>query len=145
MGFVRRSLLDELLDLARGYGLDAVYVFGSRADEIAGRVMGREMLARPASDVDIGVLPRRGTRLTARDRVRLAGKLEDMLDVGRVDLVVLPEASAFLAVDVIQGELLADLDPDRTAEFELYVLRRGGDLLGFERRRVEAVLSEGAR
>lgn len=103
------------------------------------------MSTRPASDVDIGVLPRRGTRLTARDRVRLAAKLEDLFDVARVDLVVLPEASAFLAVDVIEGELLVDADPDRTAEFELYVLRRAGDLLGFERRRVEAVLSEGAR
>jgi predicted nucleotidyltransferase len=142
---MRRPLQDKLLDLAREYGLDAVYAFGSRAEEIAGRLTGKAVAARPASDVDIGVLPRRGTRLTARDRVRLAGKLEDLLDVGRVDLVVLPEASAFLAVDVIQGELLVDVDSDRTAEFELYVLRRGGDLLGFERRRVEAVLSEGAR
>jgi predicted nucleotidyltransferase len=134
-----------LLALAREYGVDAVYVFGSRADEIVGRLRGLEAPARPASDVDIGILPRRGTRLTARDRVRLAAKLEDLLGVGRVDLVVLPEASAFLAVDVIQGGLLVDLDPDRTAEFELYVLRRAGDLLGFERQRVEAVLGKGAR
>lgn len=142
---MRRSLRAELLDLAREYSLDAVYVFGSRAEEIAGRLNGEEALARPASDVDIGVLPQRGTRLTARDRVRLAAKLEDLLDVGRVDLVVLPEASTFLAVDVIEGQLLVDANPDRTADFELYVLRRAGDLLGFERQRVEAVLSEGAR
>jgi hypothetical protein len=61
-----------------------------------------------------------------------------------VDLVVLSEASAFLALEVIQGEILYEVDPDRTAEYELYVMRRAGDLALFERERVEQILTQKA-
>ncbi|MBM4127923.1 MAG: hypothetical protein FJ247_11335 [Nitrospira sp.] len=68
-------------------------------------------------------------------------ELEDILGVGRVDLVSLPEASPFLAVEIVRGELLYETDADRTAEYELYVLRRAGDLAPFEQERVRDVLS----
>jgi predicted nucleotidyltransferase len=122
-----------------------VYVFGSRASEVSGRVKGHAVPQAASSDVDIGVLPKRGHVLTARDRARLSAELEDLLGAPRVDLVVLPEALSFLAFEVIKGELLVDTNPDRTAEFELYVLRRTGDLLGFDSRRIESVLTERAR
>jgi len=134
--------VEELNGIAVRYRLAAIYVFGSRASEVAQRLAGEAVAAvHPGSDVDIGVQPASGVRLTARDRVRLAGALEDLLDVGRVDLVVLPEADPFLALDVIRGDLLYCDDKDAQAEEELHVLRRAGDLAPYARERWKQILS----
>jgi hypothetical protein len=42
-------------------------------------------------------------------------ELEDLLEVNRVDLVILPEADPFLALEVIRGELLYSEELDRQA------------------------------
>lgn len=136
------DLLQRLRDLARQYGLIAIYGFGSRAEEVAARVAGRAVeFSRPASDVDIGVLPAPGRRLTAAERADLAVALEDLLGVARVDLVILPEAPPFLALDIVRGQLLCATDPDAEAEYQLYVLRRAGDLAPFERERRRMILA----
>ncbi|MGB9871922.1 MAG: nucleotidyltransferase domain-containing protein [Anaerolineae bacterium] len=138
-------LLSRLDDLARQYGLIAVYSFGSRAEEMAARVAGRAVEpAHPTSDVDIGVLPAPGRRLTAAERADLTVALEDLLDVPRVDLVILPEAPPFLALDVVRGELLCTTDPDAEAEYQRYVLRRAADLAPFERERRRMILAREA-
>ena len=118
-----------LEELAAEYELLAIYVFGSRAEEIAARAAGRPVIAaHPDSDIDIGVEPLRGCRLTAQDRLRIVQHLETLLDAHRVDLVILPEANAFLAADVVRGELLLAADLDAEAEVQLYHLRRAADL-----------------
>lgn len=126
------DLQGALRRLLAEYGCAALYVFGSRADEIAARLTGTAPAAHasshPGSDVDIGVEPERGVRLTAEQRVLLTLALEDLFAVARVDLVVLPEASAPLAAEVVRGELLVCSDPDAEAETQLYYLRRLGDL-----------------
>jgi hypothetical protein len=48
-------------------------------------------------------------------------------------------------VDIICGELLYTSDPDQQARYELFVLRRAGDLLPFQRERTRMILEEGAR
>jgi len=127
-------LTDTLTKLCHEHALTALYVFGSRAAEVAARAAGEAAPAeRPGSDVDIGVLPSPATHLSAKARVRLAQRLESMLGVDRVDLVVLPEAEAFLAADVVRGELLAATDLDAEAESQLYYLRRAADLAPYLR------------
>ena len=127
-----------LLDMLRRYRLTAVYVFGSRAAEIAARATdgparsgGAPPPDHPHSDVDIGVQTTRGKRLSAEQRVRLVLELEDLFAVARVDLVVLSEADAPLAAEVVRGELLLCADPDEEAESQLYYLRRAVDLAPF--------------
>jgi len=119
----------ELETLAAEYGLLAVYVFGSRAEEVAARVAGGAVTAaHPDSDVDIGIEPLRHRVLAAQDRVRITQRLETLLGAPRVDLVILPEAEAFLAAGVVRGELLLATDLDAEAEVQLYYLRRAADL-----------------
>lgn len=143
------SLGAQLAKIASDLGVQEVYVFGSRAKEIAARFRGFSSEETPSSvegaDVDVGVRPRQRVRLGASQRVALALALEELLDVDRVDLVVLPEAGAFLALAVISGELLYCESPGDQAEYELYVLRRAGDLLPLERERRDAILRQGAR
>lgn len=140
------STQDKIIDLADRYNLDAIYLFGSRAGEVAALVKEQTSLAATnRSDVDVGFLPQRGHRLSVRDKVRLAAALEDLWGVPRVDLVLLPEASPFLAIDVIAGPCIYARDTDAQAEYELYVLRRAGDLAPFERARRRHILDQASR
>jgi len=82
----------------------AVYIFGSQSRGVA----------RPDSDVDLGVLYRSRQALSAT--LQLERELEQA--VGRkIDLI------------------------DATDHFELYVLRRAGELLPFERQRQALLLA----
>jgi uncharacterized protein len=148
------SLAEGLVRIAELYRLRDVYAFGSRAREVAQRlggagveqvgydgVAGRE--AEPASDLDVGVQPQNGASLSARDRVRLSQALEELFGAPRVDLVLLSEASSFLALEVVRGELLYTADPLAQAEHELYVLRRAADLAPLWRARAALILEEG--
>lgn len=105
----------------------ALYLFGSRARGDA----------TEDSDVDVGVLFREPASL--RDVLLLEDALEQRL--GRpVDLIDAGHASAFLALDVIRGERVFCTDGYRCDEFELYVMRRAGDLAPYERERRRRIL-----
>ena len=136
---------DGLAELCRQSGVAIVYVFGSRAREVrdwvngdgAGQLSG-------APDVDVGVRPQPEVRWDVVDKVRLAIDLEDLFGCGRVDLVVLPEADPFLAAEIIRGERLFSRDEYEADEYDLYVLRRAGDLIPLERERL-ALITQGTR
>ncbi len=147
VGDRRHGLSARLGSLARQYGIADVYVFGSRAEEIAARVHGsvESPSARPEADADVAVRPRYDILFDAEARVDVTLLLEELFQTPRVDLVVLPEAGAFLALAAISGELLYCDDPTDQAEYELFVLRRAGDLLPFERERRRLILKHGAR
>ena len=137
-------MIKELEKIALDYGISEIYAFGSRGDEMAGRISGEKMEPTyPASDVDIGIETLPEKRLSARQRVQLAIQLEDLLTVSSVDLVVLSEVSPFLALEIIKGKLLYCKDPDAQAEHELLILRRAGDLAYHERRRREMIMRGG--
>jgi hypothetical protein len=55
--------------------------------------------------------------------------------------VILPEAPPYLALDVVRGEWLYVGDADVEAVYQLYVLRRAGDLAPFERARLQMILA----
>jgi uncharacterized protein len=138
------SLLTVLADLSEHYGLTAIYVFGSQAVETASIIQGQDVLSLdPGIDIDIGIQPFPAKNLSAQDRVAITQALEELFRVRKVDLVLLPEAAPFFALDIIKGELLYCDDPDRQAEDELYVLRRAGDLAYFEKQRRQQILNGG--
>lgn len=135
--------MSVLAELCRRSGVQALYVFGSRAHQVQQWLAGVLSALHPSgSDVDIGVKARPGFLTSAWDRVRLQIALEDLLGVSRVDLVLLHEADPFLAVNVIRGERLYAEDAYCADEYELYVLRRAGDLAPLERERIALVLGE---
>lgn len=140
------DLSRKIARICREYGVADLYVFGSRASEIAALARNKPVEeTRPESDVDIGILPEQIDPWPPEKTADFAAELEDLLDVPRADLVFLPRANPFLALDIIRGELLYTSDADRQAEYELFVLRRAGDLLPFQRERVRMILEEGAR
>jgi predicted nucleotidyltransferase len=122
-----------------------LYVFGSRAGEAAAWMEGVERaFEHGPSDLDVGVRPVPGKSLSVEEKVRLAIALEDLFGVGRVDVVCLPEADPFLAANVVRGERLYARDEYEADEYDLYVLRRAGDLAPLERERMALILGEKA-
>jgi uncharacterized protein len=120
---VSASVLERVARVAASHPeVRAVYLFGSQAKGDA----------RPDSDLDFGVLFRTPQPLSATQALeeplsRAAGCKVDVVDAGR--------ASAFLALEIVRGERIVCRDRVETDVFELYVLRRAGDLLPFERQR----------
>jgi len=136
----KKEIIKTLCD---NYGIDILYAFGSRSREVADFILGEGAnLISGSSDVDIGVKMVSGRKLEVKEKVFLSISLEDLLGVGRVDLVVLSEADPFLAAEIIRGERLFAMDDAGADEFELYILRRAGDLIPLERERESLIFKE---
>jgi hypothetical protein len=130
----------QISALCERNGIESLHAFGSRARQIADWVEGKSRGLVPSSaDLDIGVLPRDGKRLSIREKSSIAIGLEEIFQAGRVDLVILPEVDAFLAANVIRGERLYCRDTYVADEYELYALRRAADLAPFERERLALI------
>src|SRR6266850_838720 len=127
------SLVDTVVKAAAANpGIRALYLFGSQS---SGQ-------ARPESDLDLGVLYRSPQPLAAV--LALEQQIEQMLG-RRVDVVDVAHARAFLALEIVRGERVFCRDSTETDRFELYVLRRAGDLLPFERERQALLLDAPTR
>lgn len=105
----------------------AVYLFGSTVRNTS----------TESSDVDLGMLFGEATQL--RDVVVLESMLEECLGKS-VDVVDVGRCNPLLAVEVIDGERIYCSNSDACDRFELYVLRRAGDLASFEKERREILL-----
>lgn len=135
------SVYQSLAALCRQYEIDILYVFGSRAKETK-QMVDENWSAMPQSisDVDIGIKPSKKVKLSIRQKVKLAQDLEELFGVPRIDLVILTDATPFLAANIIRGERLYANNEYLADEYDLYILRRAGDLAHFERERLSIIL-----
>ncbi len=137
----REERVHRLASLCQKFGVEILYAFGSRAQEVWEWTLGqRERLAPGPSDVDIGAKPAPQAAFGLRQQVEFSLALEELLGVEQVDVVSLREADPFLAANIIRGERLYARDPDQADEYELYILRRAGDLAPLERERLRLIL-----
>ena len=142
----QHPLAEKIEVLCCAFRIQVLYVFGSRAYEIRRAIEGiGQTDSASLSDVDVAVKLPAGEELSIRQKAELAVELEDLFGVNRVDLVVLSEADPFLAANIVRGERLFARNERSADEYELYVLRRAGDLAPFERKRIEAALKRLAR
>ena len=133
------GIKEKIGQVAAKYGLQIIYAFGSRAKETLEVVEGRrERLFSTPSDLDIGVKPER--TLTVEEKVEIAIFFEDLFDLPRVDVVVLPEAPVSLAVEIVTGEILYARDSTYEAEYQLYIMRMAADLLPYEIEKQKMIL-----
>jgi len=131
----------QVKDFASQYGLQIIYPFGSRAKEALDMVEGRiELVSSKPSDLDIGVKPEKPLRV--EEKVKIAILFEDLFDVSRVDLIVLPEAPVFLALEIVTGEVLYRQDSTYEAEYQLYIMRMAADLLPYEQVKQRMIMGD---
>lgn len=134
---------EYLAEICSRYGIEILYAFGSRSHEIKDCIEGKvQTLGQSESDVDLGAKPRHGVSLSVQEKVQLTTELEDLIGANRVDLCMIDQADPFLAADMIRGERLYCEDDHRADEYDLYVLRRAGDLVPLERERMQLSLGE---
>jgi predicted nucleotidyltransferase len=132
-----------LENLCRQISIEILYAFGSRAREVKNWFNNIYLeLVDSNSDVDIGVKPSRQKAFSIHEKVYYALALENMLGVNRVDLISLPDVDPFLAANLVQGERMFASDRYLADEYDLYILRRAGDLIPIERERIALILGE---
>jgi len=122
---------EALNRLSREYGLLAVYLFGSRADDGL-RLLRGEAVSREESDLDVGIVfrePLRNPRILSRLQV----ELEDVFEPLRVDVVPLQRVDALFQFSAIDGHRIAATDPDEADRYELVVMNRAAELLPIQR------------
>lgn len=129
--------------LCEQHHIVSLYVFGSQARSLYESVSsGAAPALSTGHDVDIGVRLQPEYQITTRQKVELTQKLESLIGAERVDLVFLDEVDPFLAANVIRGERLYTAHSHASDEYELYVLRRAGDLAPYERERIRLILKD---
>ncbi len=97
-------------------------------DLVEGKI---EQFSSKPSDLDIGIKPEKP--LTVEEKVKIVIFFEDLFDVPQVDLIILPEAPVFLALEIVTGEILYREDPTFEAEYQVYIIRQVADLFSYER------------
>jgi hypothetical protein len=136
-----KKIKEEIENTASQYGLQIIYAFGSRAKEASDLVQNRiEHLSPTPADLDIGV--KNGRPLTIEEKVKIAIFFEDLFDVSRVDLIVLPEAPVSLALEIVTGEILYMQNSTYEAEYQLYIMRMAADLLPYERMKQRMIMGD---
>jgi hypothetical protein len=141
MGDSVKKIKDEIRNIASQYGLQIIYAFGSRAKEASDLVQNKiEHLTSKPADLDIGVKPEKP--LTVEEKVKIAILFEDLFDVPRVDLIVLPEAPVFLALEIVTGEILYMHDSTYEAEYQLYIMRQAADLFPYEQMKQKMIMGD---
>ena len=122
---------ETLNRLCQEYGLLAVYLFGSRADDGLWLLQG-EGVSREGSDLDIGIAFREPLR-NLRVLSSLQVEFEDIFEPLRVDLVPLQRVDALFQFSAIDGHRIAATDPDEADRYELVVMNRASELLPIQR------------
>ncbi|OGL48517.1 MAG: hypothetical protein A2161_17410 [Candidatus Schekmanbacteria bacterium RBG_13_48_7] len=129
----------QIIYLAEKYHLQLIYVFGSRSKETLDLIEGRiPNLASTQSDLDIGIKSQK--HLNIEEKVEIAIFFEDLFKVPRVDVVVIPEVSIFLALEIVTGEILYKINADFEAEYQLYIMRQAADMMPYQKMKNKMLL-----
>ena len=136
--------MNKLAEIAQVFDLEIIYAFGSHGEDALKWLKDEQssLSILSPSDLDIGVKPTSKRKLSVKEKARLSIALEDLLSVNRVDLVILFEADPFLAANIIRGERIYSKDTYLADEYDLYILRRAGDLIPLERERIALIMGE---
>ena len=133
----------KLEKICRRYSIESIYAFGSRQMELKRYIEGTGPIDRSdSSDFDVEIKAEVLSSLNARDKSEITIALEDLYKISRVDLVVINEANPFLAANIIRGERIYCRNEYNADEYELYILRRAGDLVPLERQRLKIIFNE---
>ena len=133
------KIKSQIEEVAKEYHLQIIYAFGSRENEVLDVVNGKiEHLSSTPADLDIGV--KAGRHLNLEEKVKLALIFEDIFNIAKVDVVDIPEAPIFLALEIVKGGLLYAKDLTHEAEYQLYILRRAAEFVPYERMKQKMIL-----
>lgn len=130
----------NLGQICEDFGLLALYLFGSRADDGL-RLLRGEEVSGEGSDLDVGIVFRSLPQdLSVLSRLQV--ELEEIFEPLRVDVVPLHQVDALFQYSTIEGHRVAATDEDEADRYELIVMNMATELL-FIQRQLEVELSSG--
>lgn len=136
-----KKIKKEIEKVAFRFHLQLIYAFGSKGKEAFLMAEGKITSLSPsasASDLDIGIKPKEP--LTVEEKVEIAIFFEELFDVQRVDVVILPEAPISLALEIVTGEILYTQDITYEAEYQLYIMKMAAELSPYEHMKKKMVM-----
>jgi hypothetical protein len=134
------SRKEELAHLCLRFDIELLYAFGSLGKDARRFLDGEtDSIEDGSRDLDLGVNTEKGRPLSVKEKVEITGEMEAFFRISRVDLVVIREADPFLAANMIRGERLYCRNDRLADEYDLYILRRAGDLIPLERERLALI------
>ncbi|MEC4685793.1 MAG: nucleotidyltransferase domain-containing protein [Nitrospirota bacterium] len=122
---MRKERFDRI---CKDYGILAAYIFGSRAEEGAAFLEGKEYekTEDPLADIDMGVVFLERP-LSPKERIRTYGRLyselNEILSPFTLDLIFLQETGVILQFEAISGLVVYSCDEDRRLEYEEMVIK----------------------
>jgi predicted nucleotidyltransferase len=123
--------LKALEDTRDKYGLLAIYLFGSRADDGL-RLLRGELVSHEGSDLDIGIVYlEREPRLYRLGSIQV--ELSDVFSPLKTDVVPLQKVDPLFQFRAIDGHRIVATDTHRVDLYELDVMRRAAELLPVQR------------
>lgn len=127
------NLPKKLARQLKKIGAITIYLFGSRAKNTSG----------PLSDYDIAVLLNSSVspKLYLNIRLKLIGVFSEYFKTNAVEVIILNEAPALLAMNVINGgKIFFEADYDLRVAFETKTLARYLDRVPYEQRHLDSLL-----
>ncbi|HVR97499.1 MAG TPA: nucleotidyltransferase domain-containing protein [Thermoanaerobaculia bacterium] len=121
----------KLESICKEFGLLAIYLFGSRADDGLQLLRG-EAVTREGSDLDVGVVFR-DSAFDSRLLAALQIEIENLFALLRVDLVPLQRVDALFQFNAIDGHRIAVGDTEQADRYELVIMSRAAELLPIQR------------
>jgi uncharacterized protein len=122
---MRKGTLKKIVEK---FGIDLVYLFGSKTDEGRRYLEGEEIASDPYSDLDIAVAFERLPIETVQVYGRLYREMSDLFDPFRIDLILLHEMNSLFQYEIIKGERIYERDITFADDFEERIMRRAEDL-----------------
>ncbi len=122
----------KLDQAAATLGVEAIYLFGSRADDGL-RALAGDAVEGAGSDLDVGVVFFDRGEIDWRKMAQLEEVLDEVFAPLRVDLVPLQTLDALFQYNAISGHRVAAPDSTAADFYELYVMSRAEELAPIQR------------
>lgn len=119
----------DIEELSGRFGIFAIYLFGSQAEEGARYLNGEGVSPDAFSDLDVSV----AFKTQPGDIIKTYGELykdiSDILEPFNIDLIFMHEVSSLFQYEIIKGIRIYAQDVNQVDEFEEGIMKRAGDLL----------------
>lgn len=131
----------RLKELAKRFGVNLIYLFGSQAEKGLKYLEGEMIILDSYSDLDIGVSLKNPPKNIIGIYGKLYKELSEIFDPFHIDLVFVHEVNPLFQYEIIKGIRIYEEDEDESEEFEEMVMKKAADL-SFKRKLLDREIME---
>ena len=115
-------------DISGRFGILAIYLFGSQAEEGKRYLNGEDVTPDVFSDLDVSVAFNTQPGEVIKTYGELYKELSDIFEPFNIDLIFMHEVNSLFQYEIIKGIRIYAQDINQADEFEEIIMKRAGDL-----------------